>query len=144
MCKSKTSILAARLLIQASLRRSSATIGAFSHRIHILSAAADRKKSAMMECHKTLVMRNVEKTLVMHCLIKRMMCDVDGEVEGNEDDDDVLLDVCDEDDNDEPPVMDVIRNNREAEGLEFNIENEIDQAADMFITRFRKRMNQSF
>ncbi|VAI34424.1 unnamed protein product [Triticum turgidum subsp. durum] len=71
-------------------------------------------------------------------------CDVDGEVEGNEDDDDVLLDVCDEDDNDEPPVMDVIRNNREAEGLEFNIENEIDQAADMFITRFRKRMNQSF
>ncbi|OEL19383.1 hypothetical protein BAE44_0019595, partial [Dichanthelium oligosanthes] len=30
------------------------------------------------------------------------------------------------------------------EGLEFNLDDEIDQACDMFIRRFRKRMNRSF
>ncbi|KAM3276631.1 hypothetical protein ACQJBY_044817 [Aegilops geniculata] len=68
----------------------------------------------------------------------------DFEVDDDEDDGDVLLDECDEDVDDQPSVMDVIRNNREAHGLLFSIDNEIDQAADMFITRFRKRMNQSF
>uniref|UniRef100_A0A8R7VCF2 Uncharacterized protein n=2 Tax=Triticum TaxID=4564 RepID=A0A8R7VCF2_TRIUA len=63
------------------------------------------------------------------------------EVDDNEEDGDVLLDECDEGVDDQPSVMDVIRNNREAEGLEFSIDDEIDQAADMFITRFRKRMN---
>ncbi|XP_048549984.1 uncharacterized protein LOC125529613, partial [Triticum urartu] len=66
------------------------------------------------------------------------------EVDDNEEDGDVLLDECDEGVDDQPSVMDVIRNNREAEGLEFSIDDEIDQAADMFITRFRKRMNQNF
>jgi hypothetical protein len=40
--------------------------------------------------------------------------------------------------------MDVIRSNREVEGLEFNMEEEIDQAADLFIRRFRQRLNNSF
>jgi hypothetical protein len=40
--------------------------------------------------------------------------------------------------------MDVIRSIREVEGLEFNMEEEIDQAADMFIRRFRQRMNKDF
>uniref|UniRef100_A0A0E0M388 Uncharacterized protein n=1 Tax=Oryza punctata TaxID=4537 RepID=A0A0E0M388_ORYPU len=47
------------------------------------------------------------------------------------------------DDGDEPSVIDIIRSNREDEGLEFNIDDEIDQAADMFIRRFRNRMNRS-
>jgi hypothetical protein len=61
------------------------------------------------------------------------------------DDGDMLLDVCDSGNhNSEPSVMDVIMSIREVEGLEFNMEEEIDQAADMFIRRFRQRMNKDF
>ncbi|XP_048546411.1 uncharacterized protein LOC125525444 [Triticum urartu] len=42
---------------------------------------------------------------------------------------------------DEPSVMDVIRRCREGDGKEFNIKEEIDHAADMFIRRVRSRMN---
>ena len=66
------------------------------------------------------------------------------EVDDGHDDDANMFDVCNDDHSeDEPSVMDVIRSNREVEGLEFNVEDEIDQAADMFITRFRNRMSQS-
>jgi hypothetical protein len=40
--------------------------------------------------------------------------------------------------------MDVIRINREIEGLEFNMEEEIDQAADIFIRRFPQQLSKSF
>ncbi|KAL6646262.1 hypothetical protein ACP70R_017870 [Stipagrostis hirtigluma subsp. patula] len=49
-------------------------------------------------------------------------------------------DVVDAPDEEEPSVIDVIRSRREGDGLEFRIEDEIDQAADMFITRVRRRM----
>ncbi|XP_044957635.1 uncharacterized protein LOC123408640 [Hordeum vulgare subsp. vulgare] len=42
---------------------------------------------------------------------------------------------------DEPSVMDVIRRCREGDGMEFNVEEEIDHAADIFIRRVRSRMN---
>ncbi|KAF0914119.1 hypothetical protein E2562_026515 [Oryza meyeriana var. granulata] len=60
---------------------------------------------------------------------------------GDDDVHDVLLGAFDDDD--EPSVIDIIRSNREDEGLEFNIDDEIDQAADMFIRRIRNRMNRS-
>jgi hypothetical protein len=41
-------------------------------------------------------------------------------------------------------VIDVVRSKQELEGLEFNMDDEIDEAAEMFITRFRERMNSSF
>ncbi|VAI34423.1 unnamed protein product [Triticum turgidum subsp. durum] len=63
---------------------------------------------------------------------------------GDHDDADVLVDACDQDDDDELSVLDVIRSKREVEGLEFNMEEEIDQAADMFIKRFRQRLNNGF
>ena len=64
---------------------------------------------------------------------------------GDDDDDDVhgVLFGAFDDGDDEPSVIDVIRSNREDEGLEFNIDDEIDQAADMFIRRIRNRMNRS-
>ncbi|KAM0838774.1 hypothetical protein ACQ4PT_060755 [Festuca glaucescens] len=174
LCKSKTSVLAARFLILASLRRRMATVGAISHRIHALVAAADREKGPRMDLHKALVVRKVEKTPVIHrgeiaVNLSRQLALFDQENEDDcgypdwtlhpifndhhndccytddcEVDDGVLVDACSEDDDDELSVMDVIRNNREVEGLEFNFDEEIDQAADMFITRFRKRMNRSF
>ncbi|GJN38511.1 hypothetical protein PR202_gb27560 [Eleusine coracana subsp. coracana] len=57
-----------------------------------------------------------------------------------EDDDDLVLD----DVPDEPSVIEVVRSNREVQGLEFNMDEEIDEACDMFIRRFRSRMNPSF
>ncbi|CAN6182918.1 unnamed protein product [Urochloa humidicola] len=42
---------------------------------------------------------------------------------------------------DEPSIIEIIRSNREAEGLEFNMEDDIDEACDMFIRRCRGRMN---
>jgi hypothetical protein len=42
-------------------------------------------------------------------------------------------------DDDEPSVIDLIRNRREGEGREFRIDDEIDHAAGMFITRVRRR-----
>ncbi|KAL6656311.1 hypothetical protein ACP70R_007137 [Stipagrostis hirtigluma subsp. patula] len=44
---------------------------------------------------------------------------------------------------DETSVVEIIRSNREVEGLEFNMEDDIDEACDMFIRRFRSRMNRS-
>jgi hypothetical protein len=57
----------------------------------------------------------------------------------DEQDDDLDVDVFDE-----PSVIEIIRSNREAEGLEFNMEDDIDEACDMFIRRCRSRMNLSF
>jgi hypothetical protein len=59
------------------------------------------------------------------------------------DDVDLLLDACDAG-NDEPSVMEAIRSSKEVEGLEFNVEQDIDRAADIFIKRFRQQMNHDF
>ncbi|KAF7073523.1 hypothetical protein CFC21_078489 [Triticum aestivum] len=171
-CKNKTSVLAAKLLVLVSLRRRMATVGAFSHRIHALVAAADRENGARVDCNKALMVRKVRKMPALHggeivVNISHQLALFDQGNDGdggctdwtlhpifNDDDNNCCYtDECEVDDNeedgdegidDQPSVMDVIRNHREAEGLEFSIDGEIDQAADMFITRFRKRMNQSF
>ena len=40
--------------------------------------------------------------------------------------------------------MNAMRSNLEAEGLEFNMDDDIDQAAKMFVRKFREQMNASF
>ncbi|WVZ91943.1 hypothetical protein U9M48_038051 [Paspalum notatum var. saurae] len=47
----------------------------------------------------------------------------------------------DDEEEDEPSVIDVIRRRREGDGREFRIEDEIDHAADMYISRVRRRMS---
>jgi hypothetical protein len=169
MCKSKTSVLAGRLLVLAALQRrrmTSATV--ISHKIHAL-VVADRQR---MDCRKALMLQNAERRpAVIHggdmasdlshqlalfgqetghggCLdwtLHPIFSDDDNsytEESNDEDDGDVLLDACH--DEDEPSVMDVIRITREVDGLEFNMEEEIDQAADMFIRRFRERLSKTF
>ncbi|KAF7059831.1 hypothetical protein CFC21_066685 [Triticum aestivum] len=168
MCKSKTGVLAARLLIPASLqRRRMATAPVVSHKIDAL-IMADWER---VDCHKDLTLRTAEKRLVVvheddlaanfshHLAVFNQEnghggCHTDRTLHPLFNDDhkncryayngDVPLYSCDQDDDDEPSVMDVIRNNREVEGLEFNMEEEIDQAADMFIRRFRQRLNEGF
>ncbi|TVU04834.1 hypothetical protein EJB05_47970, partial [Eragrostis curvula] len=51
------------------------------------------------------------------------------------------LEVEDDADDDEPSVLDLIRSVREGEGQDFRIDDEIDRAAGMFITRVRRRMS---
>jgi hypothetical protein len=46
-----------------------------------------------------------------------------------------------EEDVQEPWVIHVIRSKWELEGLEFNMDDEIDEAAEMFITRFQEQMS---
>uniref|UniRef100_A0ACD5XUG1 Uncharacterized protein n=1 Tax=Avena sativa TaxID=4498 RepID=A0ACD5XUG1_AVESA len=174
LCKSKTIVLTARLLVLASLRRRIATVGAVSHGIHTLMAGADQR----VDCDKAIVPCKGSANPAVHhghtVDISNQLAlfhqeDGDGGCanwtlhsifdddnccyinDGDDDDDDdagdddhSVPDVCDDDHSeDEPSVMDVIRSNREVEGLEFNVEDEIDQAADMFITRFRIRMSRS-
>ncbi|KQJ90970.1 uncharacterized protein LOC100823110 [Brachypodium distachyon] len=170
LCKSKTGVLTARLLLLASPRRRMATAGAISHRIHAVMVANREKARA---CDRTLVLRRDEaKPATVDFSHQLALFDTeeyghggcpdwtlhpifnddggsscsyteeDYEVDGDDEDaEELLLDASEDD---EPSVMDVIRSNREIEGVEFNMEEEIDQAADMFIRRFRERMNQSF
>jgi hypothetical protein len=172
MCKSKTGVLAARILLLASFQsRRMAAVAVISHKIHAL-VVDDRERVA---CQRSLVMRNVEnRHPVVHGV--DMAADLSHQLAlfdqengyggchdwtlhpifsdgvncntdecGDDDDGDVLLDACHADDeDDELSVMDLIRSKREVEGLEFNLEEEIDQAADMFIRRFRQRLNKSF
>jgi hypothetical protein len=154
MCKTKTSVVAARILILASLR--SRRMAKVSQKIHALIVAHRQS----VECHKAFMLGKDEKRLVaVHGteiatdLSEQLALfdKLDGQGGCPDwtfryvDDGDMLLDVCDSGNhNNEPSVMDVIRSIREVEGLEFNMEEEIDQAADMFIRRFRQRMNKDF
>ncbi|KAM3276635.1 hypothetical protein ACQJBY_044821 [Aegilops geniculata] len=164
MCKSKT----ARLLILASLQRRRMAIGAvISRKIDALILAdwerADRHKALALQMvekrpisiHESDLEANFAHHMAMFgqenvhggCPTDRTLHPLfnnDHDKCPYTDDDDVLLDSCDQDDDDEPSVVDVIRGNREVEGMEFNIEEEIDQAADMFIRRFRQQLNEGF
>ncbi|EMS46590.1 hypothetical protein TRIUR3_00846 [Triticum urartu] len=159
MCKSKTSVLTARLLILASVHRRLATVGAISHRIHAL-IVADREKGAKVDYHKALMLRKVEKPKYQvgemvdpsHHLTLFVQEDGVGGCPDwtlhpifSDDDDFCYTDEYgnDDDDGDDPSVMTAIRSNQEAD-LEFNMDDDIDLAAEMFIRRFREQMDENF
>uniref|UniRef100_A0A0E0EH31 Uncharacterized protein n=1 Tax=Oryza meridionalis TaxID=40149 RepID=A0A0E0EH31_9ORYZ len=167
--RSKASTVRARLLIVASLRRRMAMIGAISHRIHALMAEKEKPRvdyyinNKSHDGNKALALRKV----VVHDemviaddhdrhLSELSMFDQEDHHGYSTDhwthslfnDDDTCYsddqdDCGDDGDGDEPSVIDIIRSSREDEGLEFNIDDEIDQAADMFIRRIRSRMSRS-
>ena len=159
MCKSKTSVYTARLLVLVSLRRRMATVGTISQRIHALTVS-NREKDAKVNYHKALMLRKAEKPTYhggemanpSHHLVF-----FDQEVAAggcpdwtlhpifSDDDDFCYTDEygSDDDDGDDPSVMTAIRSNQEAD-LEFNMDDDIDLAAEMFIRRFREQMNESF
>ncbi|PUZ71491.1 hypothetical protein GQ55_2G317500 [Panicum hallii var. hallii] len=65
--------------------------------------------------------------------------DEEEDVVQDDEQDDLDLDAFDE-----TSVIEILRSNREAQGLEFCMEDDIDEACDMFIRRCRSRMNLSF
>ncbi|KAG2636135.1 uncharacterized protein LOC120658913 [Panicum virgatum] len=166
--KSKTEALRTKLVVLASLRRKMAVVRAISHRIHALVSSGREKQARLEYGDGALVLRKVATGIlqeqadhghddgVINLSVVAMFEEDDhgypdwthslfNDDGYNDDEDDEchdgngVLDVLGE-----PSVMDVIRSNREVEGLEFNMDDEIDQACDMFIRRFRKRMNRSF
>jgi hypothetical protein len=146
MCKSKTGVLAARLLLLASFQsRRMAAVAVISRKIHAL-VVDDRERVA---CQRALVMRKVEnRHPVVHGVdmapdLSHQLAVLDQENGYGgcpdwtlhpifNDGHNCYTDECgdmfhadddhDHDDDDEDlSVMDVIRSNREVEGLEFNI-----------------------
>ncbi|XP_062193606.1 uncharacterized protein LOC133897031 [Phragmites australis] len=166
--KSKTDAMRTKLPILASLRRRMAMVGAMSRRIHALMSSDREKQDRLEYGDKALVLRkamaasqepaaadherdgmiDLSEVAIFdeddhgypdwtHSLFDDDNCYNDDDEDGRDDRDDLDSLV-------EPSVIEIIRSNREVEGLEFNMDDEIDQACDMFIKRFRKRMNRSF
>lgn len=166
--KSKTVALRTKLIILASMRRRLAMVGAMSRQIHELVASDSREKPARVE-HRSKAL-TTPKTMTkgedsagdhdatappglfdvamfeegyhgypdwIDSLFEDGYCHRDEEDDDDDDHDD--LDILDTPE--EPSVIDIIRSKREVEGLEFNMDHDIDEACDMFIRRFRSRMN---
>jgi len=166
--KSKTDALRTKLIILASLRRRMAMVRAVSRQIHGLSrqAAVEHGGKALAP-HKKAAAAGEEAAGDHGGEAPRLgLFEVavfeedyhgypdwttslfdDDDVCNGEDDDDVQDDEQDDldlDVFDETSVIEIIRSNREAQGLEFSMEDDIDEACDMFIRRCRSRMNLSF
>ncbi|KAF8780856.1 hypothetical protein HU200_000806 [Digitaria exilis] len=167
--KSKTDALRTKLIILDSLRRRMAMVCAMSRQIHALVTSDGRDKQAAVErgskplaLHKAVVMSKepagdhggkVHLAMFEVAMFKEDYHGYDPEWTNSlfnddnsyNDEDDVQDDNdLDVDAFDETSVIEIIRSNREAEGLEFNMEDDIDEACDMFIRRCRGRMNLSF
>lgn len=170
--KSKTDTLRTKLFVLASLRRKIATVRTISRRIHALMSSDRENQARLRYGDKALVLQKVaagiqepadttnhEQDGVIDLSEVAMFVEDDNDYPDwthslfddeyhNDDDDDEEEGHHDDhgtlDALDEPSIMDIIRSNREVEGLEFNMDDEIDKACDMFIRRFRKRMNRSF
>jgi hypothetical protein len=158
MCKSKTGVLAASLLIVTSLRRKMAMVGAISHKIDALMVAADQAKAR--DRRRALMLHKAKKTPAILGSeivdLSHQLALFDQEENGDAschdwtlhpsfDDDDSCCnsEEYEENDNHEPAATDLTRSNRQVEGLEFNMDYDVDQAAEMFISRFREQMNRS-
>ncbi|RCV12441.1 hypothetical protein SEVIR_2G280800v4 [Setaria viridis] len=171
--KSKSDALRTKLIFLASLRRRLAMISAMSRQIHGLAKLKGQEKQARVEhgskaltVHKAMATSkepvgdhggrdgNVGMFEVAmfeegyhgypdwtNSLFDDDNCYKDEEDGHDNENDNEELDVLGA--LDEPSVIEIIRSNREAQGLEFNMDDEIDEACDMFIRRCRSQMNLS-
>nr|CAB3457561.1 unnamed protein product [Digitaria exilis] len=168
--KSKTDALRTKLIILASLRRRMAMVCAMSRQIRALVTSNGPNKQATVEhgskllpVHKAAVASkepscghggNKDLGLFEVAMFEEgyhgypewtnSLFDDDNSYNYEDDIQDDEHDDLDLDAIDETSVIEIIRSNREAEGLEFNMEDDIDEACDMFIRRCRGRMNLSF
>ncbi|XP_047045294.1 uncharacterized protein LOC124649750 [Lolium rigidum] len=170
--RGKASVLRARILFLASLRRRTAMVGMASRHLRVLMRG--RQRDAVDDHHKALAPSTAaaveDEQVPPHDVDAAGLSELFQEIVGDnhdvgypdwthslfdDDDDDRDSDVDEEEErgggceavdedrlaDDEPSVMDIIRRRREGDGVEFNVDEEIDQAADMFIRRVRSRMN---
>ncbi|CAN6225073.1 unnamed protein product [Urochloa humidicola] len=162
--KSKTDALRTKLIILTSLHRRMAMVCAASRQIHgLVASGGGRDRQAAVEHNtKAVSLHKVEaatsKELASLFEVAMYEEGYHGYPEWTNslfDDDKCYndeVDVQDDEDDDldvdafvdEPSVIEIIRRNREAEGLKFNMEDDIDEARDIFIRRCRSRMNLRF
>ncbi|KAG8048114.1 hypothetical protein GUJ93_ZPchr0008g13319 [Zizania palustris] len=148
--RGKAGELRARLLFVASLRRRTAMVGVISQRLRALMPEKDGRGKAVAAAEDDEVGEQLALAGLRHDddvghselagLFQEVVDDDDGCPDWTHSlfDDDNDDDNGDEELEDEPSVIDVIRRRREGDGEEFNIEEEIDHAADMFIRRVRR------
>ncbi|CAO2173586.1 unnamed protein product [Urochloa humidicola] len=161
--RGKAAVLRARLLFLASLRRRMAMVAGISRHIRAL-APRHEKAAAAAQCRGTDDGDGGEDrhTAAVSLpelvrLFEQVAADEAGGDGGYPDDwaltlrslfDDEGSEVRRADgggfagvgEEEEPSVIDVIRSRREGDGKEFRIEDEIDEAADMYIARVRRRI----
>ncbi|CAN6211237.1 unnamed protein product [Urochloa humidicola] len=162
--KSKAENLRTKLIILASMRRRMAMVCSASRQMHALvsSGGRDKTQATVEHSSEALALRKAAAAtgdepaglfeVAMYeegyhgypewtnSLFDDDNCYNDEEDVQDDKDDDLDVDAF----VDEPSVIEIIRSCREAEGLEFNMEDDIDEACDMFIRRCRSRMNLSF
>jgi hypothetical protein len=166
--KSKADALRTKLIFMASLRRRLAMVCAMSRQIRALVTSDGWEKHARVVAHgsNALTMRKVmvgtskepagnhggkihlglfevamfEEGFHGYPDSASDICYKDGE-DSQDDDEHDDLDV---DASDETSVIEMIKRDREAGGLEFNMDADIDEACEMFIRRCRGQMNLSF
>uniref|UniRef100_A0ACD5ZWY4 Uncharacterized protein n=1 Tax=Avena sativa TaxID=4498 RepID=A0ACD5ZWY4_AVESA len=167
--RGKASVLRARFFFLASLRRRTAMVGAASRHLRALmpgrrrDAAEDHRDALAPSMAAAVEDEQPPPHGVDAAGLSELFQEIDDGGypdwthslfdDGNDDLQDDYLDeeeepgaLCEavEEDrlaDDEQSVMDVIRRCREGDGVEFNVDEEIDYAADMFIRRVRSRMN---
>ncbi|KAM0890337.1 hypothetical protein ACQ4PT_027142 [Festuca glaucescens] len=170
--RGKASVLRARILFLASLRRRTAMVGVASRHLRVLMRG--RQRDAVDDHRKALASSTAaaveDEQVPPHGVDAAGLSELFQEIVGDNDDGgypDWTHSLFDDDDDDqdgdvdeeaergsgceavdedrlavdEPSVMDIIRRRREGDGVEFNVDEEIDQAAGMFIRRVRSRMN---
>jgi len=136
--RNKASAMKTRLLLFRLLQSKKILMSAISRKIHALMG--HEISQSTKENSKAIVVCNAEKDEAPPSLpyIEAAVSD--------EDDDypDLRHSLFDEDDDDElangtDSVIDLVRNTRE-DGSDFNLEDEIDHVADLFIKRFHRQM----
>ena len=137
--KNKASAMKTRLLLFRLLQNKKILISAISRKIHALMG--HEISQSTKDNSKAIVVCNAEKDEAPPSLtyIESAVSDEDNDYP------DLRRSLFDEDDDDElangtGSVIDLVRNSRE-DGSDFNLEDEIDHVADVFIKRFHKQMN---
>ncbi|KAJ8633989.1 hypothetical protein MRB53_027325 [Persea americana] len=146
--KSKTNAMKARIIIFGLLKNKKVLLPALSHKIHALLGHVKRggeggddddenKKIVVCDSMADEAPSNACRTLAV-------IDDGDNYNDGEEDDDkypDLTHSLFDELEFDDGSgsVVDLVRKSRE-DGSDFNLEDEIDHVADVFIRRFHRQM----
>lgn len=148
--RAKTSTLKTRLLVLGILRNRKLLVSAINHKIHAIMGqdAHARKEEAAQEDDggKKAIVLYTSPSYVTEHDVKA----AEEEEEEEDSDDEYLTHTLfqEEDDDDEElvnapgSVIDVVRDakEKEGEGAEFRLEDEIDHVADVFIRRIHKQL----
>ncbi|KAL0004765.1 hypothetical protein SO802_012326 [Lithocarpus litseifolius] len=147
--KNKTSAFKARLIVFSLLKQKKVIMDSLSHKIHRLLGQNDKENNDEIgEQGMAIVlynaMRNKSQASSSHTqLIEKAEADEDDDDDDDDKYPDLRHSLFDEEDlefeDQGGSIIDLVRNAKEG-GENFNLEDEIDHVADLFILRFHKQM----